>query len=536
MVAAVDISSIISLYLFPQFLPQTGLTGLFLLFASINFGLWITWLLLIYPFFFSPFRNFPRPSTGHYPLIGHGYVLFSRPPGNYYLKFITEIPNDGIIHFRTFFHTDRLLLADPRALADVLVHKSYDFEKPLWVRSFLRQFLGDGLLMTEGDEHKFQRKHIMPAFSFRHVKELYPIFWKKAIELTQGIAAEMHENPEHVVEVNHWANKVTMDIIGLAGLGRDIHALKNSDDELIKNYEEILEPTTEKGLYFVLHVLFPQRLLKALPWRINERVQVTTSNLKTICRQFVREKKQRMKTEGEDQIDILSILIKSNDFSDESLVDQLLTFLAAGHETTSSALTWTTHLLSLHPEIQRRLRDEIRSHIPSAPSILNANVDISGLLESLPYLNAICNESLRLYPTIPVSSRIAIRPTSISGHYIPKGTMAFVVPWAINRSPHLWGPTAAEFRPERWIDPETGHANNTGGAASNYSLLTFLHGPRSCIGEKFARAELRALVAVFCGTFEMEMADPDEVVQPAGTITIKPRNGMRLRLRTAGDW
>lgn len=267
--------------------------------------------------------------------------MFSRPPGGYFLKFMKEIPNEGIIHFRGLFHVDRLLLTDPRALADVLVHNAYDFEKPPWVRNFLRQFLGDGLLMTEGEEHKFQRKNIMPAFSFRHIKELYPIFWQKSFELTQAISAEMHANPEtstdrrdrvtsSVVEVNHWANKVTMDIVGLAGLGRDIQALKNSDDELIKNYEEILEPTTEKGLYFVCNLLFPPRLLRALPWKINERVRITSGNLKTICRQFVQDKKLRMKTQSEDQVDILSILIKSNDFSDDSLVDQLLTFLAAG--------------------------------------------------------------------------------------------------------------------------------------------------------------------------------------------------------------
>ncbi|OCK81565.1 putative P450 monooxygenase [Lepidopterella palustris CBS 459.81] len=539
--------SIVSLSLFPHFANNRPFSAQLLIFLVLSFGCWATWLILIYPFFISPLRHLPRPKGGSYPLIGHGYLMFSRPPGNYLLEFIKEVPNDGIICFRGFLHVDRLVLTDPKSLADVLVHNSYDFEKPIWVRNFLRQFLGDGLLMTEGEEHKFQRKHIMPAFSFRHIKELYPIFWQKAIELTRSIAAEMHENPEtptsetngnpsSVIEVNHWASKVTMDIIGLAGLGRDIQALKNSDDDLIKNYEEILEPTAEKAIYFALNMIFPQRLINALPWKVNERVRVTSSNLKTICRNFVREKKQRMKTESEEQVDILSVLIKSNDFSDDSLVDQLLTFLAAGHETTSSALTWTTYLLSLHPKIQTRLRKEIHTALPSLASPIDPNLDLPSLLESLPLLNAICNESLRLFPTIPATSRVSTRNTTICGHFIPAGTLCFMSPWAVNRSPSLWGPDAEEFRPERWIDPETGHANNTGGATSNYSLLTFLHGPRSCIGEKFARAELRVLVAVFVGVFEMEMANPGEVVKVAGTITAKPKNGMRLRLRKAEGW
>lgn len=149
----------------------------------------------------------------------------------------------------------------------------------------------------------------------------------------------------------------------------------------------------------------------------------------------------------------------------------------------------------------------------------------------MPYLNAVCNETLRMFPTIPSTVRMAVRDTSINGQFIPKGTLFFIVPWATNRDPHLWGPDSEQFRPERWIDPETGRATNMGGADSNYCFLTFLHGPRSCIGERFARAELRALVAAFVGSFEMELAYPNEEVLVGGTITSKPINGMNLRLK-----
>lgn len=155
---------------------------------------------------------------------------------------------------------------------------------------------------------------------------------------------------------------------------------------------------------------------------------------------------------------------------------------------------------------------------------------MASLLESMPYLNAVCNEVLRLYPTIPVSARVAIRDTTVAGHFIPNGTMFFVVPWATNRNPALWGANAEDFVPERWLDKESGRATMNGGAASNYSFLTFLHGPRSCIGERFARAEMRALVAAFVGSFQMALADPLEKVVVGGTITSKPVSGMRLKL------
>lgn len=185
--------------------------------------------------------------------------------------------------------------------------------------------------------------------------------------------------------------------------------------------------------------------------------------------------------------------------------------------------------------MQVRLRAEIHESIPDPKALSDSNFDIASLLESLPYLNAVCNETLRLFPTIPISARIAVRDTSINGYFIPKGTLSFVVPWATNRDPKLWGDDSEKFRPDRWLDADTGRANYIGGADSNYSFLTFLHGPRSCIGEKFARAELRALVATFVGNFEMEMADPNEKVKIGGTITSKPINGMKLRLKPV-EW
>jgi cytochrome P450 len=322
--------SAVAFYAFPHVFPVTTLTGTFLIFAAINWGAFTLHSLIIYPFLLSPLQHLPKPPGWFIPIIGHGFTMFKRPSGSAHLQMMKDTPNDGIILIRGLFHDSRLLLTSPAAMADVLVHRSYDFEKPPWTRTFLKQFLGDGMLMTEGDEHKHQRKLIMPAFSFRHIKELYPVFWSKSVELCQVVASELQEAPNKVLDMSHFSTQVTLDIIGLAGLGRDIRSLRNSDDELIKNYEEILEPTGEKAIYFILHLIFPPWFIKALPWKLNERVRITTSNLKRICTDFVLEKKTRMKTETEESLDILSIMMRSQSFSDQGLVDQLLTFLAAG--------------------------------------------------------------------------------------------------------------------------------------------------------------------------------------------------------------
>lgn len=268
--------------------------------------------------------------------------MFDRPPGKNFLKWMSRVPNDGIIHFRGFFNQDRLLVTNPKALSEILVGHPYDFEKPFELRTFLRRVLGDGLIIVEGDVHRFQRKNVMPVFSFRHLKELYPMMWAKAVALTQTVAAEIREQPgssiekngvtsiQGPLEINHWANKVTMDIIGVAALGREFHALQNDDDELVRTYEEILEPTAERLFYFGMQVLCPQVLVNMLPWDMNKRMEINTSTLRRICNELVREKREAIKADADSHLDILSVLIKSDNFSDQELVDQMLTFLAAG--------------------------------------------------------------------------------------------------------------------------------------------------------------------------------------------------------------
>ncbi|PMD41152.1 cytochrome P450 monooxygenase-like protein [Hyaloscypha variabilis F] len=527
--AVTSVITAIVVYSAPQLLPERFSRAVIRFFAYDLF-LAVFYTVFIWPFFFNPLRHIPGP-TSYNIFYGNGTAQFSKPPGQEMLNWVQDIPNDGLLRFRGFFNEDRLIPTSPETLKSVLSDNSYDFEKPPAIRKFLVKILGAGLILVEGDVHKFQRKNVLPSFQLKHIKELYPVFWAKSRGLVEGIEKELDGGGnDHVVEFGEWATRVTLDIIGLAGMGRDFNAVRNDDDPLVHAYNELLEPTMERAIYFATNIVGPQDLVQKLPINQNKVLRETTGKLKYFCLQTVRDKREKAKTKGEGGNDILSLLIESNNFSDDELVDQMLTFLAAGHETTSSALTWAVWLLATNPDWQTQLRDEIREHLPS---ITSTETPTDAEIEALPILNAVINETLRLYPTVPITIRQATRDTYIGSQPIAKGTRVLLVPWAINRSKHLWGEEAEKFLPGRWLQPGTA---NTGGAKSNYAQITFLHGPRSCIGMGFAKSEFKCLLAAVAGSFELKMADPNEKVWPAGVITTKPVHGMHLKMKKIDGW
>lgn len=410
-------------------------------------------------------------------------------------------------------------MTNPKAIAEVLLTKTYDLQKPSALGELCRKFIGTGLITAEGDEHRRLRKCSAPAFSFRRVKDLYPIFWDVSVQLTSGVARQLAKSTTSVVEINHWANLATTDIIGKAAMGKDFESLRHEQDHpLVANFEEITNPSTEKVVYFALNILGLSRIVRALPWHVNKLADSNSTNLYRICSDLVNEKRAELASnESTVHDDILSHLIHTTDFTHKELVDQLLTILSAGHGTTSVTFTWMTFLLAQNPDIQTKLRAEIHQNVPSSIAALSAD-DLASMLQNLPLLNGVCNETLRLYPAINIIYRNTVRPTTLLGTLVPAGVQVILSPWAINRSQSLWGHDALDFRPDRWIDVDAATSaqrpNKSGGAQSNYANLTFLHGPRSCIGHTFASAELRCLAAMFVGKFEFEMADPKEVIIP----------------------
>jgi cytochrome P450 len=381
----------------------------------------------------------------------------------------------------------------------------------------------------------------MPAFAFRHIKDLYPTFWSKSCEMVKAIqgaiqaeATEDYSDKKEapVVEIGQWTSRATLDIIGVAGMGQDFNAIEDPDTELCATYRSIFQPNRQARLLGLLSLFIPMWLIRMLPVKRNAQIRDAAASIRKVCRQLIGQKKAKM-NEKEKRVDtdIISVALESGGFTEDNLVDQMMTFLAAGHETTASAMVWAIYLLCQNPEIQAHLREEVRRGLPS---IENTKTPVtSDVLDKLPFLHAVCNEVLRVYPPVALTLREAVHDTSIRGQFVPAGAKIVLVPWALNSSTELWGPDASKFIPDRWMGP--GRANN-GGAESAYSFMTFLHGPRSCIGQAFAKAEFACLLASLVGRFEMELADKEYTLEIQGGITARPKGGLRIRMREIEGW
>ena len=427
----------------------------------------------------------------------------------------------------------------PQALAEVLSYKSYDFIKPEMLRNGLGRILGVGLVLAEGDEHRAQRKNLMPAFAFRHVKDLYPTFWsitrRFGKNLTEEVRRQVNESGDNsspaVVEIGNWVSRAALDIIGTAGMGQDFNALDDPDTELNATYRKVFQPTRSGQILGLIALFLPQWIIRAIPASHNNNLQGGAETIKKVCRQLIRTKRETLRIqEKRTEFDILSVALESGGFSDEDLVNQLMTFLAAGHETTATAMTWAVYLLCQNPEVQTKLRTAVREKLPP----LDTDEQMTAqTLESCPYLHAVCSEVLRVYAPVPITMREAVKDTSILGQRVPKGTKILISAWGANHSQQMWGADASKFNPDRWMAP--GKAGN-GGAESNYAFMTFLHGPRSCIGQAFAKAEFACLLAAVVGRFEFELEEPEGKIEIQMGITARPKGGLGVKMKVVEGW
>ncbi|EIW62555.1 cytochrome P450 [Trametes versicolor FP-101664 SS1] len=459
-----------------------------------------------------------------------------------------------------FFMTPRLWTLDSRAINHVLMHSTEYGRPEETVRNRIKNF-GKGILFVQGQEHRQQRRIMNPAFGPTQVRDLTAIFVQKSTQLRDIWATAASKTGGAVrVDVSRDISKATLDIIGMAGFNYDFQALDAGDtsNELSAAFQKLFTNLRTFSLFGYLMAFLP--IFKLIPNPRLKKVEEAADVINRVGSKLVTDQKaataqaaaekhvqgpERKDLQGRD---LLTLLIKANmatdipdnqKMTDEDVISQIPTFLIAGHETTSTSTTWALYAFCKHPEVQRKLREELLAVENETPTMEDFN--------ALPYLDGVIRETLRLYAPITQLSREAKKDDVIplnepmtdrygKVHHeirIAKGNKVMLPILAANRSKEIWGEHALEFKPERWIQPSAVTSTLPGVWGH---LLTFIGGPRACIGYRFALVELKALLFFLVRAFEFEFAVPaEDVVNVAAalqrpSLRSAPKEGAQLPL------
>ncbi|KIK58654.1 hypothetical protein GYMLUDRAFT_694329 [Collybiopsis luxurians FD-317 M1] len=508
---------------------------------------WVLHKLFFYPLFFSPIRNVPGPPLGH-PLWGQFAKVMSSESGIAQREWAKQY--GAVVRVVGPVGIERVMFLRPEALHKIMVKDWLDYPRPDFMRKVLGHVTGYGLLTVTGDDHRQMRKAMNPAFSIPNLMAQTDMYYEAIQGLVDIFAAQADQKEGKIIQVYEWMSKVTLDIICETAFGYRTDSLHNPHNELAEAYEHLVNLQSGTNLVkFIGTVIIPgmPRFLQTeFAYRhrnifsyVSPLAPLTTvldsmHTIKRVSTQMVQDKiKESIESgmvEGDSELsgkkDIMSILIRARmrevgdgyKMSDEAMMAQVLTFLGAGHETTASGLAWTLWLLSKDIASQEKLRAEITPFYAQNPRLDYKT------LRDLQWLDCVVMESLRVMPPVPLTLRESGKSDYIDGTFIPKGTLFWIPIRVINTWKEVWGDDAEEFRPDRWLNLPKDYN-------STFSTFSFIAGPHACIGKTMAIVEMKAVLAALIANFTFEPAFEGQQAQPTTAITMKPADGMPLRVK-----
>ncbi|KAF5350051.1 hypothetical protein D9756_009191 [Leucocoprinus leucothites] len=484
----------------------------------------------------NPLRYFPGPPSPSW-LYGNMRQIWDAESSVMHEGWVNEY--GSTIRYNVFFGISRLFTMDLKALNHIMMN-SQIYEKPEQSKFFI------SVLVTEGSKHREQRKVMNPAFGASQIRELTEIFVEKALELRDVWAVNAKEQAQGEktqarINVMTGLSKMTLDVIGLAGFNYKFNSLSGQKNELNEAFNTVFSAGPGTPILMILRGLLGRfGSLIPLPNAGQKARREARDTMDRIGSQLLKESKaalQEVDGEKNDRFrrrDLLSLLLKANmsteipdhqRMSDEDVLAQVPTFLVAGHETTSNATTWALHSLSLRPDVQNKLREELFTIQTDNPTMDELN--------SLPYLDAVIRETLRAHAPVAGTVRIAVKDDIVplatpfvdkkgnvrDSILVRKGQTVFIPILAVNRSEQLWGSDAREFKPERWESPPEAVSSVPGVWGH---MLTFLGGPRACIGYRFSLVEMKALLFTLVRAFEFEPGVAASEIGKRGMIVQRP--------------
>lgn len=448
-----------------------------------------------------------------------------------------------------FFGDEQLYISDPRALQSVVVKDQDAFEETSVFIETNKIIFGPGLVATTGEQHKRQRKIVSPIFSTSQLKSLVPVFYTIAEKLAevlsgQASAAQTGEfGGRSILDMSEWMCRVALEMVGQGVLGHSFDPLDSPQNNPYTAAIKELIPTI-----FSLALLrqfapffarlgspaFRRRLVEWTPNKAVQKVKDISDVMDKTARDILEEKRETLMAEMGlgSQKDIISVLLRQNEkaseeekLSDTELTGQMTVLIFGAQDTTSSTLSRILFELARNPYAQAEARREILDlhHQRKLSGDFSNRLDYDSL-SSLPWLDAIIKESLRLYPPVAFVRRTAVKekiiPYSpsdetdkISFVKVPKGTTLFVGIATANRLESIWGEDAKQWKPERWLrgEPSATLDSSVRLPGIYAGTLSFLGGGRSCVGYKFALLEMKIILSVLLSRFSFSITD-DNIV------------------------
>ncbi len=399
--------------------------------------------------------------------------------------------------------------ADPAVVRHVLVARSDNYHKTPIGRALLEPILGRGLLTSEGRFWRRQRRIAAPAFRRERVRG----FADMTVALTQEMLAgwETAAARGEPLDAQREMSRVTMKIITRAMFSDRL------DEAEAQQASAAIGELSRHRLRFRDFIGVPEWVPRLPDARIRAAVRVIDRTVNRIIGE--------RRADTRDHGDLLSMLMRAEDeetgerMSDRQLRDEVMTMFVAGHETTATALVWTFYALDKHTDAAERLYAELDSALPDRPPRFAD-------LENLRCMRMTIEETMRLYPTVPMVSRQAIADDEIDGVRVPKGTIVNLNIWLAHRAPAIWA-EPKRFDPERF-DPARSDRR------PKHAYFPFGGGPRICIGNNFALMEAQLILATIARRWRLRVADGHDV-HPVGNVVLRPRGGLPVRLERRHD-
>jgi cytochrome P450 len=397
------------------------------------------------------------------------------------------------------------LVTDPAGVQHVLQDNNRNYGKQTRGFQKLRLVLGQGLLTSEGDFWRRQRRIAQPGFHKDKVRRFAEQMTRATARMLERWTNRERASAGAPLDIAHEMMRLTLEIVGETLLNLDT----SEDSERVGAAVTLTLGHIQRRMF----AMFP--VLDALPLPSNRRFRRAVRYMDQLVLKVITDRG----ASGADPGDLLSMLMQARDddgegMSVQQLRDEVMTIFAAGHETTANALAWTFYLLSLNPAVGRRLRGELREVLGGRPPRYDD-------LARLPYTAAVIQESLRLYPPAWVISRSAIGPDVVCGCDVPAGSIVVVSPYITHRRPTSW-PNPEGFDPERFLGERSP-------AQHRFDYFPFGGGPRQCIGNGFALMEAQLVLATVAQQFEIHlMAGSPVVAEPL--VTLRPKGGMPMQL------